>query len=227
MVLYNIKWHVILIAAANNINNVHGTIVTSTPLGTKGKPYCTVLNTSYMVWYNYAAIKLSTLLESLGNIGFIRNFDCALRLCINTGSINIPITSPNSTTPGYGVKAYNSFSNTCPVVCNYLCDLDTKGGITVATTNISFGVYFGKPPNTSLANAPVNLSTSGASHPLPSCSEFIIHVTLNPMKNIQYIEENCNKKVIFRRVSTTHTHTHILALLSTDINPLMEQYCCK
>ena len=72
-----------------------------------------------MVWYGYAVIKLSTLFESLGNIGLIRKFDCVLRLWIHTGSINIPITGPNTATPGYGALNFNSFSNTCPVVCNY------------------------------------------------------------------------------------------------------------
>ena len=70
------------------------------------------------------------------------------------------------------------------------------------TTNISFSVNIDKPPSTNLGRFAVNLSTTGASLPLPSCRIYHSQITLNPMKNIQYIEETRNKKVTFRSVSS-------------------------
>jgi len=156
-----------------------------------------------MVWYDFAVIKLSTILESLGNIGLIRKFDCTLRLWINTGSMNVTIANPNLTTLQYGTYNANTFSNTCPVTLNYLPDTSANGGIPTTTTNISFGVYVGKPPATSLGAFNVNLSNSGASHPLPACRIYYSQIVLNPSKSLKYIEENRNKKVYFRGVSST------------------------
>ena len=122
-----------------------------------------------MVWYNYAVIKLSTLLESLGNIGLVRKFDCILRLWINTGSMNVTIANPGLTTLQYGAINANTFSNTYPCILNYLNDTPANGGIPLTTTNISFGLYIGKPPTTSLGGASIILGASNASHPMPAC----------------------------------------------------------
>ena len=46
-------------------------------------------------------MKLSSLLESLGNIGLVRKFDCVLLLWVDTGSMNVRITGPGTVTPGY------------------------------------------------------------------------------------------------------------------------------
>ena len=81
-----------------------------------------------MVWYDYATIKSSTLLESLGNIGLIKKLDCTLRIWINTGSLNVTVTTPNTTTLGYGKVLANTFSNTCPLMINYLPDTSANGG---------------------------------------------------------------------------------------------------
>ena len=50
-------------------------------------PTYEVLNTNYMVWYDYAVIKLSTVFESLSPIGLTRRAYILLRLYINTGTL--------------------------------------------------------------------------------------------------------------------------------------------
>jgi hypothetical protein len=48
-----------------------------------------------MAWYDYAVIRLSSLFESLANIGLLRKFDCTIRLWFDTGTINATVANPN------------------------------------------------------------------------------------------------------------------------------------
>ena len=81
-------------------NNIYGAglVLSSQNLINEFRPTYQVLNTSYMVWYDYAVIRLSTLFESLGNIGLIKKIDCTLRLWVNTGTVNVTVSTPNMTT---------------------------------------------------------------------------------------------------------------------------------
>ena len=63
-------------------NNVFGTLISLTQLKNELRPSYEVVgaaNSKYMIWNDYAVIKLSTLFESLANIGLVRKFDCTLR----------------------------------------------------------------------------------------------------------------------------------------------------
>ena len=152
----------------NNFNNIAPTILSATNLLNECKPTYQVLNTNYMVWYDYAVIRLSSLFESLANIGLMRKFDCTIRLWLNTGTINATIANPNGDTLTYSIdSANNTFTNTCPFTLNHLADTSANGGIPATTTRIVAGLYIVKPPTTSFHG--LNLSLSGASHPLPCC----------------------------------------------------------
>jgi hypothetical protein len=148
-------------------------------------PYYEVLNTNYMVWYDFAVIRLSTLFESLSKIGLTRKADIFLRLYINTGTLNATISGPNTATPGYSLTtANNSFTGTCPFTINYLCDTSANGGIPATTANITAGLYLTKPPATSYNG--INLSNASASHALLLVVFIILKLlfNLNSLKNI-------------------------------------------
>ena len=150
-------------ASQAGYNNIYGAglVLSSQNLINEFRPTYQVLNTNYMVWYDYAVIRLGTVFESLGNIGLIKKFDCTLRLWINTGTVNITVANPNTTTLQYSLTtANNSFTNTCPFIINYLNDTSANGGIPATTTNIVAGCYLNKPPTTSYAG--INLSDSSA-----------------------------------------------------------------
>ena len=177
------------LTANNAYNNFVGTLVSETQLKNEFKPTYQVLNTNYMVWYDYAVIKLSNVFESLANIGLVRKFDCTLRLWFNTGTVNATIASPNAITPAYSITpANNTFTNTCPILINYLNDLSAKGGIPATVGNISAGCYIGKPPTTSFAG--INLGASSASSPLPACRIYYSQIQVEPQKALTYIEQN-------------------------------------
>jgi len=164
-------------------------------------PTYEVLNTNYMVWYDYAVVKLSTIFESLSSIGLTRRADIFLRLYVNTGTLNATISSPNSATPGYSLTvANNSFNATCPFTINYLCDLSANGGIPATVVNITAGLYLAKVPNTSYNG--INLANSGASHPLPACRIYYSQIVIQPALAEEYILTNRAKKCIYRTVLT-------------------------
>ena len=164
-------------------------------------PNYEVLNTNYMVWYDYAVIKLATVFESLSSIGLTRKADIFLRLYINTGTLNATISSPNSTAPGYSLTvANNGFSATCPFTINYLTEASASGGIPATTANITAGLYLAKPPATSYNG--INLSSSAASHPLPACRIYYSQITIQPSYADEYILNNRAKKCIYRTVLT-------------------------
>jgi hypothetical protein len=185
---------------ASSYNGIHANILSTTNLTNEGKPIYQVLNTNYMTWYDTAVIKLSNLFESLGNVGLVRKFDCTIRLWVNTGSVNVAVTNPNATNLTYSLAtANNTFTNTCPFTLNYL-NVATTAGIPATTTNIVAGLYINKPPTTSAAA--INLSTSGAAHPISACRIYFSQIQIEPTKALTYVEQNRNKKVVYRTLLT-------------------------
>jgi hypothetical protein len=188
-------------SAAGSINNIvgagttaaDGTIVTAAQLASEFRPYYEVKNTHYMVWYDFAVIKLPHLFESLGKMGLIRRFDATLRLWVNTGTVNITVAAPTTTDLNYYMAPdQNSFSNTCPLLINHLPEKLTTG-----TTALTAGLYISKPPSTSYAGG-VNLANSGVAHPLANCRLYYSQMVLDPQKSLSYVDLNRNKKVVYR-----------------------------
>ena len=139
---------------AGSVNGFYGNnsgfIANLSQLKNDFTPTYEVLNTNYMVWYDYAVIKLSTIFESLSKIGLTRKADIFLRLYVNTGTLNASISSPNSTAPGYSLTvANNGFNGTCPFTINYLTEASASGGIPATVANITAGLYLAKVPATS------------------------------------------------------------------------------
>jgi hypothetical protein len=176
-------------------------IASLTQLSNDFYPTYQVLATNYMVWYDYCIVKLSTVFDSLNSIGITRKADMYLRLYVNTGTLNVTVSSPNSTTPGYSLTvANNSFNNTCPFTVNMLNELSANGGIPANTVNITAGLYISKPPATSFNG--INLALSGASHPLTACRIYYSQISIQPDLAEQYLEVNSAKKCIYRTVLT-------------------------
>ena len=194
-------------SAGNAYNNIYGTLVNTTQLKAELRPNFEIVGavgSKYMVWYDYAVIKLSTLFESLANIGLVRKFDCTLRLWLNTGTVNITVANPNkdstsATQLQYSLtSANNTFTNTCPFTVNYLNDLSANGGIPANTTNIVAGCYVSKPPTSTFAG--VNLGSASASSSLQTCRIYFSQIQVEPTKALTYINENRNKKVVYRTI---------------------------
>jgi hypothetical protein len=179
----------------SNANNL-GDIVSATQLANEFRPYYEKKG-DYMIWYDFAVIKLNHLFESLTNIGLVRRFDATMRLWVNTGTVNVAVGSIGTANAiNYSLTpANNSFSNTCPFMINWLGD-NTALGVPATTTRIVAGIYISKPPVTSYAG--VNLANSNASHPLLNCRLYYSQIVVHPEKSIKYVEQNRNKKVIYR-----------------------------
>jgi hypothetical protein len=164
-------------------------------------PTYQVLNTNYMVWYDFCVIRLNTIFDSLNSIGLTRKADMFLRLYLNTGTLNVTLSSANSTAPGYSLTTTNNtFVNTCPFTVNYLNEVGTNGGTPTTATNITAGLYVVSPPNSSFNG--INLKNAGAAHPMPANRIYYSQVTLQPAIAEEYILSSRAKKCIYRTVLT-------------------------
>jgi hypothetical protein len=193
---YKIGRYLDTTTAGSAVNGLVGNIVTKQQLTQEFRPYYDVLNTNYAVWYDFAVIKLSHLFESLGKMGLVRRFDATLRLWVNTGTVNVTVNGAGTGAAcQYALTPENNtFSNTCPLMLNWLGA--SNAAVPTSTANIVAGLYIAKPPITSFNG--VNLSASNASHPLMNCRLYYSQIIVQPEKSIKYIEQNRNKKVVYR-----------------------------
>lgn len=181
--------------------NTAASIATLAQLNSDFVPTYQVLNTNYMVWFDFCVIRLNTLFESLTSIGLTARADISFKLTLNTGTLNVAVSSPNTATPGYSlIQTNNGFNGSVPFTINYLPDTSANGGIPATVANITAGVYVAKVPSTTYQG--VNLSLCAASHPMPACRCYYSQITLQPEFKQNYILENRAKKLIYRSILT-------------------------
>jgi hypothetical protein len=186
-------------------NSIYGastsnTLMTATNLANEFRPYYET-KSGYIIWYDFAAIKLNHLFESMDHIGLTQKLDASLRLWLNTGTVNVTVgnagTAQNMT---YSITpANNTFSNTCPLLVNYEA---TNNIVPTTCAAIVAGVYVAKPPVTNFAT--INLQNSTASHPLQNCRLYYSQIQMDPQHAITYNNSNTNKKVIYRTFVTNN-----------------------
>lgn len=154
---------------------------------------------NYMIWNDYAVIKLSNLFESLGNIGLVRKFDCTLRLWLNTGTVNATVINPGAANLGYSLaNTDNTFTNSCPLMINYLNDTGGNGGVPATTLKITAGLYVASSPNVTFGA--VNFNNFSSS--LRTCRIYYSQIQVENQKALTYVEQNRNKKVVYRTILT-------------------------
>ena len=193
------------VSGNNTVNNIVPTILNQTNLNNEFKPYY-VQSGNYMIYYDYAVIKLNTLFDSLAKIGLVKRFDATIRLWINTGAVSIPVSTPNTALDLSYNNTLNTFSNTCPMTINYL---DISAGVPATTTHIVAGLFINRPPVTSLNG--INLQLSNASHNMPACRIYYSQIVIEPQKALNYISENRNKKVVFKTFITNQYNNQATA----------------
>ena len=157
--------------------------MTGAQLNNEFRPYYTVRD-NYMVWHDYAVIKLNYLFESLNKIGLVKRLD-ALRLWVNTGTVNVTVNGADSANVAYNLTpANNTFSNACPILVNHQVAGTSAGIVPATTTNIVAGLYIARPPTTSFAG--INLAASIVQHPRTNCRLYYSQVTVDPQKSIDF-----------------------------------------
>jgi len=174
-------------------------IATSSDIIAEFKPYY-VLNGNIMTWYDVALIPLKYFTDCLDKIGLIKRASLVLRCYVNTGTLSIPVATPNTVTLNYGAPANSTFSNTVPFTINHLNGTSANGGIPATTTAIVAGLYIARPPVTSVLG--INLGLNAVTHPMPACRMNYSAIKLNPTRAQLYIQENRAKEVVFENFIT-------------------------
>lgn len=176
-------------------------IVSAAQMGIEYRPYYT-RNGHYMIWYDYAVIKVGHLFESINKIGLIKRLDASIRIWVNTGTVNVAVAQPNSVNLNYSLTtANNTFSNTCPLMINWLGDVVGNGGVPDTTTGIVAGLYINKPPTTTFNG--INLANSAAAHPLPNCRLYYSQIAVDDTLALKYDTENNHKQIVYRSVTSS------------------------
>ena len=159
--------------AATNASsqNLYGTgagfIMSATQLSQEFKPY-TVVNNNCIIQYDVAVLRLRDLYESIAVFPLCKKLELSLRVFVNTGSIQVDLTTPNSKTLGYFSQlSQSTFTNTIPFVIPYLPGTSANGGIVTAATRIVSSLCIARTATTSIGG--INLAVGAGSHALPSC----------------------------------------------------------
>jgi hypothetical protein len=182
-----------------------GKIMTLANLNQDLKPYYTVTS-NYMTWYDYAVIPLKYICPCLDSIGLTRKLDLLVRMYVNTGTIQIPVSAmaTDSTSVTYGVPVNSTFANTCPFTVNVLPATTANGGLAnVTASTITAGLFVAKPPSTSISvtgGGTVNFGANISSSPLPASRMYYSLVSLQTKDAISYIESNRSKRLAFENM---------------------------
>ena len=181
-----------------------GNIMTSIQLNNEFKPYYQVLNTNYMVWYDVAVIRLGDIFDSMKQLGMLKKFDGILRLYVNTGAVQVNVTNPTGATTYQFQYSNSTFTNTIPFTVNFI-----NSSLPATVSTITAGCHIARPAQTSF-NGAINLTASGASHPMSACRFYYSQITMSPEKSLKYIESNRNKEIVYRSI-LSNNYTNITA----------------
>ena len=212
---------------ATSFNNLFGTIgiMSSANLGSEYKPYYTV-NSNFMYWFDYGVINLKYILDAVAKIGLVKKADLRLRMYVNTGAVQVTLTSPNLTTTTY--KSFKtSFANTCPITVNYLNNTATLGGLPDTCTKITAGLYIGSAPSSFNGGGSTTVANGGPlANSLTQCRLYYSNVKLDPNTETQYITANRSKQIIYEKIifasvlNTSAGGTIDKTISSSILNPI-------
>ncbi len=88
--------HYVDVSSNNTANNIVPTILSQNNLDNEFKPY-NVQTTNYMIYYDFAVIKLNTRFDSIAKIGFKR-LDATIRFWVYTRAVAVPVSNADSAT---------------------------------------------------------------------------------------------------------------------------------
>jgi hypothetical protein len=177
-------------------------ISNSTKVANEFKPYYTILNTNYMVWYDVAIIRMQDVLDSMRAMPMMKKWDGIFRAYLNvgqvvsnisdSGALSTSITSPCLVSSGSG----NTFTNTCPLIHTAIVNTPRTA------TSIASGLFIGSPTDTAInaSGLTINLKSAGASHFLTSCRMYYTQIQLKPEKLDYYISNNRSKKICWTSI---------------------------
>jgi hypothetical protein len=174
-----------------SLQNIYGTssttaILSSSEINVELKPSFQISG-NYMIWYDYAVIRLCDLFDSMKNMPITKRLDATIRLYINVGAVASEISSTGAMlTSG----STNSFVNTCPLIQSCL-PFVPSGAIGIVS---SLGISKSAPSN---FFGGVNLSLASGSSPLTSCRIYFSKVKLHPERAIEYFSKNKSKRVCY------------------------------
>lgn len=205
---------------------VGGVLLNSAQLNEEFKPYFEIRN-GCMVWYDFQYIRVGSLCDSIRKIGICKRVDLVLRVYINTGSLAVPITygaTDATFALGSCLASQTTFTNTCPFTINFMSQ-----SCPATTTQLAVGCFIGQFAQTSVSPnglTAINLAVSNARSPMNSCRIMYSSIELEKKRELNYLEMNRAKTVIYRDFITnafngiTSGSTYSALIQSGIVNPV-------
>ena len=169
-----------------------------TKMANEFKPYYTVLNTNYMVWYDIAIVRVADICDVMKSLPMMKKFDATMRLYLNVGQIVSNLVAPTGNNQCLMVHSGsgNTFTNTCPLMHTNIFSVPRTA------TAIASGLFIGSPTTTSInvGSSVINLANAGASHWLTSTRFYYNQIQLKPQILDNYISNNRSKQVCWTSV---------------------------
>jgi hypothetical protein len=169
-----------------------------TKMANEFKPYYTILNTNYMVWYDIAIVRMCDICDVMKSLPMMKKFDATLRTYLNVGQIVSNLVAPTGQNSCLMVQSGsgNTFTNTCPLMHTNIFSVPRSA------TAIASGLFIGSPTTTSInvGSSVINLANAGASHFMTACRFYYNQIQLKPEKLDHYISNNRSKQVCWTSV---------------------------
>jgi hypothetical protein len=206
---------------------IGGVLLTGAQLNEEFKPYFEIKN-NCMVWYDFQYIRVGSLCDSIRKIGLCKRVDLVLRVYLNTGSLAVPITygaGDDTFALGTCLASQTTFTNTCPFTVNFMAQ-----SCPAAATQLAVGCFIGQFAQTSVSagvgTTAINLASSNARSPMNSCRIMYSSIELEKKRELNYLEMNRAKTVIYRDFITnafngvTSGSTYSALIQSGIVNPV-------
>jgi hypothetical protein len=166
------------------------TIQSATNVANEFRPSFQILNTGYMVWYDYAVIRIGDILDSMNKLPLMKKFDGIVRLSLNVGVVGSQVLAAGVDGNCMTSATASTFTNTCPLIVPAITTTQTATTVAVAS-----GLFIGRATTTNQFG--INLGTSGASNPMNACRFYFPQIVLKPERSLSYVSENRNKVVSY------------------------------
>jgi hypothetical protein len=155
------------------------------------------VNGNLCYYTDYIIIPLAKIIDAYDKIGLTRRCDSTLRLWFQTGYLSVGVVNPSQLNQALTFAQANStFTVGCPFTVNNI-------PIPANTTQIFAGIGVGSINQFTANTSKGSLAIPSIAHPMNACRLYYPLITLEPSKQLQYLESHKNKRIYYRNFYTS------------------------
>lgn len=151
------------------------------------------------VYFDYVIIPLAKIIDAYDKIGLTRRCDSTLRLWLQTGYLSATITPAGGAVTAQRLnfsQTYSTFTIGCPFTLNNIAAPGTA-------TQIVAGIGIGTIQQFSANVNGGSVVIPAIANPMNACRLYYPLISLEPSKQLQYLESHKNKRIFYKNFYTT------------------------